>query len=108
MRNENIELKNAIYIVWYVISVILLVILVLALLNPPRLLNEIPLCEYKLEGKECCFCGMTRAFFAIGNMNFQIAQRLNSGSVLLFIMFLLNTIIITINFFKKQLIKIKS
>ena len=108
MINEKIELKNAIYIVWYIISLIILIILVMAVLNPTRLISEIPVCQYKLEGNECCFCGMTRAFLAIGNTNFQTAQRLNSGSLLLFIMFLLNTIIITIKFFKKQLIKIKS
>ena len=108
MINENIEYKNAIYIVWYFISLIILVILVMAVVNPTGLISEIPLCKYKLEGKECSFCGMTRAFLAIGNMDFVTAQRLNSGSILLFNMFLANTIIITIKFFKKQLIKIKS
>ena len=101
------EFKTAITIVWYVLSLVIVMILVLSFIKPMSIINEIPICEYKLQEKSCVLCGMTRAFLEITIGNFQKANRLNQGSILLFSFFILNTITIIINIKLKTITKIK-
>jgi hypothetical protein len=104
MFTENPELKNAIKIVWYFFSMIFILIILVTLFKTKEFITI--QCEYKLKGNECSFCGMTRAFFEISKLNFQKAYCLNRGSIFLYILIILNTIIITITLIKNQLNKL--
>lgn len=92
--NNNQELKNTIRIVWQISAVLsILILLLLFFIDDNQLLSISPTCEYQKIGKECFLCGSTRAFIEIKHFNFKNAFALNKGSVLLFCLFLLNSIL---------------
>lgn len=95
-----VELKQAFRIVWYIISLIGLVILFAALFMKHDLVLSItPTCaSIKYFNKECILCGMSRAFLEIRDLRFFEAYQLNRGSIFLFLFFCANSIIfITFN-----------
>lgn len=96
LKNETtIILKKSLKITYFIISLLIIITLFLFLIFPNDLLLKVtPLCEWKMKyGKECFFCGMTRAFMSIKNLNFSEAIRLNSFSIPFFIIIITNEIL---------------
>lgn len=95
MKINIIEFKKSLFIVWRIISVVLLFILLLSLFGSERFIYLItPKCYSITQfNVECIFCGMTRAFVAISKyQDFNLAVSLNRGSIYLYSCFLLNSI----------------
>jgi len=102
------ERKVAILITWTIISVITTIILLFPLFaDKQTVLKNAPTCISKSRfNVECQLCGMTRAFIEISNGCFTNAYNLNKGSLIVYLSFLLNSIVfivhsIYITFFKK-------
>lgn len=56
-------------------------------------MNLSPVCISILnDGVECSLCGMTRSFVAISNFDFSSAWTLNKGGIILYTLFLINTV----------------
>lgn len=88
---KNRNLLYSFRVVWIIITIITLIVIVAVFICPEeRILQLSPTCEYKKMGKECAFCGMTRAFIEIGHFKFQKALALNQGSLILFILLIAN------------------
>jgi hypothetical protein len=80
--------------VWCIISILLIIFLLLLFITDSSyLLSAAPTCPSKLKGMTCFLCGMTRAFLEIKEGQFLNAQKFNEGSVFLFSMILINSII---------------
>ena len=90
IRN-NIELKNALNIIW-MISALLYLLIFLSIMSYPEnlILANIPICENQKNGSECFLCGSTRAFIEIKKLNFSNAYSYNKGSILLFVIMTIN------------------
>lgn len=96
IKNETtFVLIKSLKITYFIISLLIIITLFLFLIFPNDFLLKItPICEWKMKyGKECFFCGMTRAFISIKNLNFSEALRLNSFSIAFFIIIITNEII---------------
>ncbi|OJH11774.1 hypothetical protein FPG87_12660 [Flavobacterium psychrophilum] len=90
IRN-NIELKNALNIIWMISALIFLLVFISIILYPENLiLANIPICENQKKGSECFLCGSSRAFIEIKKLNFSNAYNYNKGSILLFIIMTIN------------------
>ena len=88
------ELKFSFKIVWIIISILIFVTLFLSFIFPEVLLNISPVCVSKsLYGRECFMCGTTRAFVEISSGRFSEAYELNKFSVVLFLIFSVNTLL---------------
>ncbi len=88
------DLKTAAGAAWYFLSALVLVLILITLLFPDMLMKIAPVCISKsLYGEECFMCGSTRAFVEISKGNFFNAYLLNKFSIILFSMFILNTMI---------------
>ncbi|CDS97306.1 hypothetical protein BN1088_1432397 [Sphingobacterium sp. PM2-P1-29] len=91
------EYRKALYISWTIISIFLILFLVLLyLLDNSLLLATAPVCPSKLKGSTCFLCGMTRAFLSIKDGQFVVAQQFNGGSMILFSLIFINSIIFII------------
>lgn len=94
MFNDNLELKNAFYICWLIFSIAIVVVLLSTIfINPDVILAATPTCTAKLNGSFCFMCGTTRAFVAIGNFKLNEAYELNKFSVLLYFIFIINSLL---------------
>lgn len=90
---KNQELKNAIRIVWQISAIIsIFILLILFCFDDKIILSAVPTCEARKKGLECFFCGTTRAFIEIKNLNIKNAFVLNKFSLILFGLMLLNSI----------------
>lgn len=88
------DLRQATEIVWIIYSVLILGIVLITFFSPETLLNLSPVCISKSQfGTECFMCGMTRAFTEIPKGNIYNANILNSISIYLFTVFVLNSLI---------------
>lgn len=87
--------KLPILIVWIIVSlIILIVILISFFIDRQIILKIIPTCISKRQfNTECSFCGMSRAFIEISNGKLKNAYNLNKGSIYLYSVLLLNSII---------------
>ncbi len=93
-NNFKKELKLSIEIAWIIYSVVILLILILSVFLPETLIKISPVCVSKMYyGEECFMCGMTRAFVEISTGNFSKANSLNNFSLILFSVFILNTLL---------------
>lgn len=97
-------MKSAIKTAWVFYSTaIVMLILLLFILPGEVILNNTPLCEsisrYNIE---CFACGMTRGFVHISQFEFHEASEINRGSIYVFVIFVLNTLL-----FIKYLINLK-
>lgn len=95
ISNKYEDLKKVLLIVWTIISIILTIIILSPFFfNKQTILELAPTClSVKQFNVECAFCGMTRAFIEIINLNFNKANTFNGISLYLYFSFLLNTII---------------
>lgn len=89
------ELKTAMLIVWAVISIITTSIILFPLFaDKQTVLVNAPTCISKSQFNiECSLCGMTRAFIEISTGNLREANRLNHVSLIVYMSFILNSII---------------
>ena len=92
MRILTAELKQALRIVWLVISFIILATLAAPfLLGGERVAHLLPPCERKVNyQRECAFCGMTTCFLDISEGQFGNAQRANHAGIPLYFAFVSN------------------
>ena len=89
-------MKVALY-VWLIFSAATLPALALPFVpGAEGVTSALPRCEAKVNGSSCFLCGMTTAFYRIGEGRFSEAQTLNAGAVPLFIFFTLNAIAATV------------
>ena len=95
------ELKVSLFIVWTIITVTIFIILFISFfLNKQTVLNISPTCISKSQfNVECSLCGMTRSFLEISHGSFMNAYNLNKGSIFLYSIFLLNSILFIIYVF---------
>ena len=91
---EYRQLKLALFVVWIVLSGIILVSLVAPfLISSDSIIAIVPECDWKVKyDKECLLCGLTRSFVCISQGSFTKAQKLNKFSVYIFMFFLLNEV----------------
>ncbi len=86
------ELRTALSAVWAMIGLILLGVLIVPwAVSPAQVASVVPACEWKARyHRECAFCGLTTAFFAIRHGRFEEAEHANRGAIPLYAAFLLN------------------
>jgi len=89
------EQKTAVLIVWSIISIITTSIILFTLfVDEQTVLENSPTCFSMSQfNVECSLCGMTRAFIEISSGNFRDANHLNHGSLIIYMFFLLNSIV---------------
>ncbi len=87
--------SRAYFIVWTMITFILMLILLLPFAASKQTVLAIsPTCVSIIKNhRECPMCGMTRSFIAISNGHFSRANQFNRGSIILYGIFLLDIII---------------
>ncbi len=88
----TVELRAALSTVWAMLGLILLCVLIAPwMVTPARAASLVPACEWKARyHRECAFCGMTTAFFAISHGRLREADQANRGAIPLYAAFLLN------------------
>jgi len=88
------EFKQALRIVWLVVSFLILAALAAPFaLGRDRLARLVPLCEWKSKyGRECAFCGMTTSFLDISEGRFGDATHANRAGIPLYFLFVSNEI----------------
>ena len=86
------ESRMALSIVWAALGVVVLCVLIAPwTVTPAQVASFVPACEWKAKyHRECAFCGMTTAFFAISHGQFREADQANRGAIPLYAAFLLN------------------
>lgn len=101
---EYKQLKLAIFIVWIVLSGIILFILFITFLIPTDSINVIvPRCELKEKyNKRCPLCGMTTCFVNISKGKFEGAHMANKFGICLFSLFVTNEIVMMSVLFAKM------
>jgi hypothetical protein len=89
------EIRSAIFVVWIIVSVVILLILLAPFaLSMDTLKAIVPVCEWKAKyNRECPLCGMTRSFVYISHGDFTQARDQNRWSVHLYAIFLVNEIL---------------
>ena len=98
------QLKLATMLVWMILSVLVIIILITPFFVPYDLLKEeLPQCDWKAKyNKACLLCGMTTAFFSISRGQFAQAYHLNTLSLYLYAMFVVNVIFFATVLFRKN------
>ena len=107
----NKDLQKVFLWLWIFYSTIFFSVLVIQFFLPAeKILTLLPPCEWQVKyGKPCFFCGMTRAFIEISNGNIGTAYEYNHGSILLFLILLINDIFFIAFLLRKAyFLKIKS
>ena len=91
--NRQSELMLAGLLVWLIVSAGIFVLLLFTLVVPQHQLAQfIPECVWQTQfQKPCAFCGMTTAFYAISRGALTEAYRLNTVSLYIYSVFVLNT-----------------
>lgn len=79
-------LRPACFLVWTILSLLILVVLISPFVVSRDILFSVSAaCQIRNHGHEpCCMCGMTKAFIAITEGNIREAMMHNRRSVLLF------------------------
>jgi len=90
------EFIKSISMVWQITSYSIIILLIMIfVLNESTLLSISPQCISQINyGKPCALCGMTRAFTEISRFDFAKAYQLNSLSLILISIFLINSFIL--------------
>ena len=85
------QVKTSLFLVWVVLSFVILVILISPLnLNSSTLRSFSSIFRIEEDVTECVFCGMTTAFLYISKGQMADALESNRGSIMLYALFLLN------------------
>jgi len=88
------DVKQALRIVWLVVSLIVLATLAAPFaLGRERLAHLVPVCEWQAKyGRPCPFCGMTTSFLAISEGRLGEAGRTNRAGIPLYLLFVSNEV----------------
>jgi hypothetical protein len=88
------ELKISLFLVWSILSIIILFILIAPLfLSQDSILKLAPYCVSRTKyNKECPLCGMSRAFIAISKGNLGVAYSANKAAIPTYLTFALNEV----------------
>lgn len=87
--------KKEFFIVWCVLSGVIIAVIVTPYVVPASWIGSfIPQCAAKIKGSSCSLCGMTTAFYHIATGAYEKARQANSHSIVLYVTFLINEIII--------------
>lgn len=80
---------------WIFYSIVITAVIAILFLMPEgTLLGKTPVCgSITVNGTECFVCGMTRGFGSISEFDIDGANSANKGSVFVFGIFVLNTLI---------------
>ena len=98
------DLKFSLEVVWIIVSAILLSVIAMSIYFPGFLISSAPIClRIVTSNTECFMCGMTRAFIEIPSGNISEALYLNSFSVALYFVFIINTAAFIIYLSKKAI-----
>lgn len=89
------EIKVASFIVWTVLSVIMLFILLMPFfLSHDRILQLAPNCVSRIKyNRECSLCGMSHAFIAISEGKIRHAYSYNKAAIPTYVFFAFNELI---------------
>ena len=92
MRIFTPDARQALKIVWLVVSLLILAALTAPFaLGQERLAHLLPPCEWKVKyHRECPFCGMTTSFIDISEGQFGNAHRANRAGIPLYCAFASN------------------
>lgn len=100
---EQSQMKLAMFVVWIILSGIILCILITPLLFTADKIRKVtPECQWKKYNKECPLCGMTTSFIYISQGEFSQAVKSNSFSPYLYFVFVLNEILMIFVLFQKK------
>ncbi len=101
------ELRKALFIVWIILSGIILVTLASPFLFSTDTINTfVPKCEWKVKyNKECFLCGMTRSFMLISKGDVVKASKTNKFSLSLYMLFVVNEIAVAYIISKTDFLK---
>lgn len=94
----NKDLKKALFITWFILTLICTATLVIPLVfSKEKVLSSAPVCLSKSKyNKECILCGSTSAFIEISEANFKKAYELNHASIFIYSLFLINVCVFII------------
>ncbi len=96
--------KKEFFIVWCIISCVILAVIITPYVVPVSWIRSIiPQCTAKIKGGSCSLCGMTTAFYHIATGAFEKARQTNSHSIVLYVTFVINEIIIAMFILHKML-----
>jgi hypothetical protein len=100
---EYRQLKLAIFIVWVILSGIILFTLTAPFVLSVNSMDKlVPKCEWNIKyNKECFLCGMTRGFIYFSQGNFTGASEMNKFSPFLYLLFVANETVLTFVLFRK-------
>lgn len=98
------EYRRGLLIVWMILTAASSTVVAFATFGDAAMLDGVvPLCEWKQRyGRECPFCGMTTAFFLIGDGQFRAATRTHLASVPLFAFFCVNGLAAVASVFRSK------
>lgn len=94
MRFSTPELKQALRIVWLVVSLLILFALIAPFaFGRDRVASIVPVCEWKSKyGRQCAFCGMTTSFLDISDGRLGDATHANRAGIPLYLLFVSNEV----------------
>lgn len=100
---EYKQLKLAMFVVWIILSGIILFTLSTPFIFSENSIDKIvPKCEWKVKyNKECSLCGMTRGFIYFSQGNFTRASEVNRFSPYLYLLFVANETVLAFVLFWK-------
>ena len=98
-------IQKEIFIAWRILSsLVLLLFIYLFAFNNSFILSYSPKCySILLYNKPCIFCGMSRAFIMIKNLDFNGAFYFNKLSLILFVTLFMNRLFFISSFKKNSL-----
>lgn len=88
----NKDFKSALLIYWMIATLAIMLVLAVPFIFPLETVSGLlPNCTWRAQhGKGCIFCGMTGSFYHLTGGEYREAIRINSLSIWLFHLFLLN------------------
>lgn len=91
---SKVQLRQAIVIVWLILSSCGMVTLLIAQLVPSQTIMQMS-AYCRSHHDDCPFCGMTRGFVLIADGNLEAAASVNRGALPLYVMLLANASLAT-------------
>lgn len=94
--------RKALFGAWLVYSACAVLSILATTFFPGKTLSAVPRCySVTLYGHECFMCGSTRSFIALGKGDIADGWHFNRFAVVLYAVFIINTIVLAYIFLKK-------
>ena len=87
------DLRKVMLFLWALSALGSLLVISLLAWGAPHWLAWLPPCKAAAQGLSCAFCGMTRAFWALSQGQWELAFQLHPWSGFLFLILLLNPLL---------------